>query len=401
MIELLAARGREQDAPLPSFGTFHQRERLTVEADERNGHAHAIPCEMGQDRDLGLLTATPSMAIDAQKVSLIAAGLDLVGVVEPTRVQTTAADRSQSIWRRHLIDQAVDDLMTLREIDSPIDGHPNPALGFPFFDAATGSLGQGFSVAGGLGCAARIDGIDKVVYCIIGDGESREGQIWEAMDFIRDQRLSNVVALFNCNGLGQSDFVSREQDWTHLQLKAEAFGWTTVVIDGHDPEAILAALGRRAGLAKEGQALVIIARTVKGWGVPALQGTGHHGTPVPKDQLELGAWSARPAREGTGSSCDLAGRNGAWLADRPADGDTDSAAARAPARGVHGSRGWQHQGGEIGRGKEGAVAATRFWAGAQSTRRRQSAHPCARRRRQELDVCGGFRQGLSARAAAS
>jgi transketolase len=60
----------------------------------------------------------------------------------------------------------VDDLMTLREIDSPIDGHPNPALGFPFFDAATGSLGQGLSVAGGLGCAARIDGIDKVVYCI-------------------------------------------------------------------------------------------------------------------------------------------------------------------------------------------------------------------------------------------
>jgi len=129
----------------------------------------------------------------------------------------------------------VDDLMTLREIDSPIDGHPNPALGFPFFDAATGSLGQGLSVAGGLGCAARIDGIDKVIYCIIGDGESREGQIWEAMDFIRDQRLSNVVALFNCNELGQSDFVSRQQDWTHLQHRAEAFGWTAVVIDGHDP----------------------------------------------------------------------------------------------------------------------------------------------------------------------
>jgi transketolase len=189
----------------------------------------------------------------------------------------------------------VDDLMTLREIDSPIDGHPNPALGFPFFDAATGSLGQGLSVAGGLGCAARVDGIDKVIYCIIGDGESREGQIWEAMDFIRDQRLSNVVALFNCNELGQSDFVSPQQDWRHLQHKAEAFGWTTVVIDGHDPEAILAALGRRAGLAKEGQALAIIARTVKGWGVPALHGTGHHGTPVPKDQLDsvLGALNHR------------------------------------------------------------------------------------------------------------
>jgi transketolase len=180
----------------------------------------------------------------------------------------------------------VDDLMTLREIDSPIDGHPNPALGFPFFDAATGSLGQGLSVAGGLGCAARIDAIDKVVYCIIGDGESREGQIWEAMDFIRDQRLSNVVAIFNCNELGQSDFVSHQQDWTHLQRKAEAFGWATVVIDGHDPDAILAALGRRTDLAKDGRALAIIARTVKGWGVPSIEGTGHHGTPVPKDQLD-------------------------------------------------------------------------------------------------------------------
>ncbi len=179
----------------------------------------------------------------------------------------------------------IDDLMTLRDINSAIDGHPNPALGFPFFDAATGSLGQGLSVAAGLGCAARLDGIDKVVYCIIGDGESREGQIWEAMDFIRDQRLSNVVALFNCNGLGQSDFVSPEQDWSHLQRKADAFGWVTSVIDGHDPDAILAALGRRDGLAKEGKALAIIARTVKGWGVPSLGGMGHHGVPLPKDQL--------------------------------------------------------------------------------------------------------------------
>jgi transketolase len=179
-----------------------------------------------------------------------------------------------------------EDLMTLRDIDSPIDGHPNPALGFPFFDAATGSLGQGLSVAGGLGCAARLDNIDKVIYCIIGDGESREGQIWEAMDFIRDQRLSNVVAIFNCNELGQSDFVSPEQDWAHLQRKAEAFDWTTEVIDGHDPDAILAALGRRADLAREGKSLAIIARTVKGWGVPDLGGMGHHGTPVTPDQLD-------------------------------------------------------------------------------------------------------------------
>ncbi len=177
-----------------------------------------------------------------------------------------------------------EDLMSLRDIKSPLDGHPNPALGFPFFDAATGSLGQGLSVAAGLGCAARLDGIDKVIYCIIGDGEAREGQIWEAMDFVVDQRLTNVVAIFNANTLGQSDFVSPLQDWEHLLRKAEAFGWAVTIIDGHDPRQIEASLRRREETAKKGKPLCVIARTVKGWGVPSLGGPGHHGTPVkPKD----------------------------------------------------------------------------------------------------------------------
>jgi transketolase len=179
----------------------------------------------------------------------------------------------------------IDDLMALRAIDSPIDGHPNPMLGFPFFDAATGSLGQGLSVAAGLGAAARLDGIGKAIYCIIGDGESREGQIWEAMDFIADHGLTNVVAIFNCNTLGQSDFVSPAQDWEHLQRKADAFGLTAVVIDGHDAAAIEDTLRRREELGA-GKPLCVIARTIKGWGVPSLGGMGHHGTPVSKNQLE-------------------------------------------------------------------------------------------------------------------
>ena len=179
----------------------------------------------------------------------------------------------------------LDDLMSLRDIHSPIDGHPNPVLGFPFFDAATGSLGQGLSVSAGLGGAARLDGIDKAIYCIIGDGESREGQIWEAMDFIADHALTNVVAIFNCNALGQSDFVATAEDWQHLTRKAEAFGWTAVAIDGHDPDAIEDTLHRRKELGA-GKPLCVCARTVKGWGVPSLGGTGHHGTPVPKTDLE-------------------------------------------------------------------------------------------------------------------
>jgi transketolase len=179
----------------------------------------------------------------------------------------------------------MDDLISLRAIDSPIDGHPNPVLGFPFFDAATGSLGQGLSVAAGLQAAAGLDRIDKTIYCIIGDGESREGQIWEAMDFIADHALNNVVAIFNCNTLGQSDFVSAAEDWQHLKRKAEAFGCTALAIDGHDPDAIEDSLRRRKELGG-GKPLCVVARTVKGWGVPSLGGMGHHGQPVPKSELE-------------------------------------------------------------------------------------------------------------------
>jgi transketolase len=179
----------------------------------------------------------------------------------------------------------LDDLMALRDIHSSIDGHPNPVLGFPFFDAATGSLGQGLSVSAGLGGAARVDGIDKTIYCIMGDGESREGQVWEAMDFIADHALTNVVAIFNCNTLGQSDYVAAAEDWEHLKRKAEAFGWTAIAIDGHDPDAIEKTLRGRKELGA-GKPLCVVARTVKGWGVPTLGGPGHHGQPVPKSELE-------------------------------------------------------------------------------------------------------------------
>ncbi len=173
------------------------------------------------------------------------------------------------------------DLMTLREIGSPIDGHPNPVLGFPFFDAATGSLGQGLSVAAGLACAARVDGVPKRIFCIMGDGESREGQIWEALDFCADHRLGGVVAIFNCNTLGQSDYVSSAQDWEHLAAKATAFGARTEIIDGHDPEAI----ERVLRIEEDARPLAVIARTVKGWGVPSLGGPGHHGTPVKAEAM--------------------------------------------------------------------------------------------------------------------
>jgi transketolase len=175
------------------------------------------------------------------------------------------------------------DLSTLREADSPLDGHPNPAEGFPFFDAATGSLGQGLSVGAGLALAARMARIDKQIFVIIGDGESREGQIWEAMDFIADHNLTNVVPIFNCNGQGQADYVSKQQSAETLAAKAAAFGWKVAHIDGHDPQSIRAALANPGGRAAP---LALVARTIKGWGCPSLQDKSNHGKPVPADQLE-------------------------------------------------------------------------------------------------------------------
>jgi transketolase len=178
-----------------------------------------------------------------------------------------------------------DDAMALRTIDSPIDGHPNPALGVPFFDAATGSLGQGVSVAAGVAAAAQMDGLDRNIYVLIGDGESREGQIWEACDFLIDHELVNVIPIFNCNELGQSDWVSPQQSYQVLAKKLEAFGFVVRTIDGHSPAAIKSALDELPVIKNGARPMAIVARTIKGWGAQAEQGTGKHGTPVKKDKL--------------------------------------------------------------------------------------------------------------------
>ncbi|MBS3734701.1 MAG: transketolase [Phycisphaerae bacterium] len=195
-----------------------------------------------------------------------------------------------------------DDALTLREADSVLDGHPNPAVGFPFFDAATGSLGQGLSVAAGLAAAARLDGSDKNIYCVIGDGESREGQIWEAVDFLVDHKLTAVRAIFSCNGQGQSDYVSPQQQADVLARKLEAYGCDVRQIDGHDWDQVFEALTCEAGEAP----IAIVARTVKGWGVNELQAHNYHGKPLKPEQLDqaLADLDAKAAELGIAEAAD-------------------------------------------------------------------------------------------------
>ena len=182
----------------------------------------------------------------------------------------------------------VDDLSGLRDEQSVLDGHPNPMEGFPFFDAATGSLGQGLSVAAGLGKAARLDGVDRRIYCIVGDGEAREGQIAEALDFIVDHKLTNVLPIFNCNNFGQAGRVSAQQSADRLAGKLRAAGYEVDLIDGHEPDEIKAALDAFAAASMDDQAAprAVVAKTVKGWGAPSVQGNGWHGKPATGEALE-------------------------------------------------------------------------------------------------------------------
>ncbi len=181
-----------------------------------------------------------------------------------------------------------EDAMSLRELDSAIDGHPNPLEGFPFFDSATGSLGQGLSTAAGLAIAAKLDQLDKRVYVLIGDGESREGQVWEAVDFIVEHSLTAVCPIFNCNGYGQTGKVAMPQTAEVTAAKLRAVGYEVLEINGHAPSEIMEALSHHAQNQHNPDAgpVAIVASTVKGWGSEAQQGTGHHGTAVTGDALK-------------------------------------------------------------------------------------------------------------------
>ncbi len=182
----------------------------------------------------------------------------------------------------------IDDLSTLRDWNSVLDGHPNPMEGVDFFDAATGSLGQGLSVAAGVAKAARIDGLDKRVFCIIGDGESREGQVSEALDFIVDHKLTNVCTIFNCNEYGQADRVSGQQSAEVITHKLQAFGFEVINIDGHAPNQIKDAFDKFIAISADENTkpIAVVAKTVKGWGAPSMQGGGWHGKPATGDALE-------------------------------------------------------------------------------------------------------------------
>lgn len=173
-------------------------------------------------------------------------------------------------------------LKTLRKLGSPLQGHPCSRV-LPGVEISTGSLGQGLSVSNGMAIGLKMDNLGSRVYCLLGDGEIQEGQVWEAAMTAAHYRLDNLCAIIDLNGLQIDGPVSKVKAIEPVASKWAAFGWNVIDIDGHDIKEILDALDDAETV--KGKPSVILAHTIKGKGVSFFEGkVEYHGiAPTPED----------------------------------------------------------------------------------------------------------------------
>jgi len=176
----------------------------------------------------------------------------------------------------------VDKLTTLRQLGSPLQGHPD-RKSLPGIEVSTGSLGHGLAVANGMALAGRLDGRDYRVYVLMGDGELEEGMVWEGAMAAAHYRLDSLTAIVDHNHLQIDGPVEKVMSPEPVADKFRAFGWAVLAIDGHDFGQILGALERAREI--KGQPTVIIAETIKGKGVSFMENqAGWHGkAPKPEE----------------------------------------------------------------------------------------------------------------------
>lgn len=177
-----------------------------------------------------------------------------------------------------------EELNQLRRLGCMYQGHPDVRF-MPMLDASTGSLGQGLSFALGMGAAARLDGRSSRVYCVLGDGEIQEGQIWEAAMFGAFHKVTNVVPIVDYNRIQLDGFVKDIMEIEPLAAKWESFGYHALSVDGHDIAALQAAFDDAA--ARTSQPTVILANTVKGKGVSFMENNPkYHGMAPTAEERE-------------------------------------------------------------------------------------------------------------------
>ncbi|HOX10123.1 MAG TPA: transketolase [Candidatus Omnitrophota bacterium] len=177
-----------------------------------------------------------------------------------------------------------EELMTLRKRGSILQGHAS--LCTPGCEASTGSLGQGLSIANGVALAGRLDFKDYRVYCLMGDGEQDEGQVWEAAMTAAHYKIDNLCAIIDYNKQQIDGWLSDVKNIEPLREKWSAFGWNVIEADGHDFKQLMDALDKAEMI--KGKPTVIIAHTVKGKGVSFIEknSVGFHGTAPKKADLE-------------------------------------------------------------------------------------------------------------------
>ena len=179
-----------------------------------------------------------------------------------------------------------EELLTLRKLGSRLQGHPDSKK-LPGVEVSTGSLGQGLSVACGLACGLRLAGSDASVFCLLGDGECQEGQVWEASMFAAHQQADNLVAIVDHNHLQIDGRIEDVCSPESLAEKFAAFGWEVMTCDGNDMAQVLDVLAQ-AKAAKGGKPTAIIAETTKGKGVSFMEGqAGWHGKAPKPEELEI------------------------------------------------------------------------------------------------------------------
>jgi transketolase len=184
---------------------------------------------------------------------------------------------------------SVEELSTFRKLNSRLQGHPATHEGLPGIRVASGSLGQGLSVAAGAAYAKKLRGEDRRVFVLMGDGEQQEGQVWEAVQFSAHHELDNLVAIVDWNGQqidGPTEKVMSNRD---LRFKYEAFGWETVELsNGNDMQLTLEALQGAIEKSGKGKPVVVLMKTEMGFGVDYMMGTHKwHGAAPNDEQLEV------------------------------------------------------------------------------------------------------------------
>ena len=178
-----------------------------------------------------------------------------------------------------------EELVTLRQIDSRLQGHPDMKH-IPGVDMSTGSLGQGISTACGMALAGKISKSDYRVYAVLGDGETEEGQVWEAAMFAAHYKLDNLVAFIDWNGLQIDGPIAEVMNSAPHDAKFLAFGWHVISINGNDLDEIEAALAEARTV--KGKPTAIIARTTKGKGVSYMENKVEwHGAAPKEEQYKI------------------------------------------------------------------------------------------------------------------